>query len=86
MSKKNILVVAKYNQPEALRVAAGLTLLDDTVKVDAVGKLADMPAVAEQLEVLEFADVPLESLDFTSAVGMAGLARDILDADVIVII
>lgn len=69
-----------------MRFAAGLTLLDDAVKVDPVERIADAPAVVEQLEALEFADVPLESLDFTAAAGMAGLARDILDADVIVVI
>ena len=30
---KNILVVAQHNQAEALRVAAGLTLLSDPVRV-----------------------------------------------------
>ena len=41
---KNILVVAKHNQAEALRVAAGLTLLSDPVRVAVIGRLADTPA------------------------------------------
>lgn len=57
---KNILVVARFNQAEALRVAAGLTLLDDAVRVALLGELEETTAVLEQLEVLEFADVPLE--------------------------
>jgi len=35
---KNILVIAKNNKVEALRVAVGLVLLDDTVKVDVLGE------------------------------------------------
>jgi len=43
--KKNILVVAKHNKVEALRVAAGLTLMNDTIKVAVLGGLEDSAAV-----------------------------------------
>lgn len=80
---KNILVVARRNQSEALRMAAGLTLLDDRVKVDVFGTLEDTPQVAEQREVLDFAGVPLTALDPGSSEGWTRLARDILEADVV---
>ncbi|MGD9953909.1 MAG: hypothetical protein AB7S87_15130 [Burkholderiales bacterium] len=57
---KRILVVARHNQAEALRVAAGLTLLSDPVSVVVVGRLASSPAIEEQRELLDFAEVPCE--------------------------
>jgi len=60
--KKNIMVIAKNNKVEALRVAAGLGLLDDIVKVVVLAELDDTPAIAQQREILEFADVPCELL------------------------
>lgn len=83
--KKNILVVAKNNKAEALRVAVGLVLLDDAVKVDVMGLFDDSPPVQEQLEVLEFADVPCELLD-DQAGFVEKVARDLLDTDVVYVI
>ena len=60
--KKTILVVAKNNKVEALRVAVGLALLDDIVRVVVLGELDETPAVSEQREVLEFAEVFCEVL------------------------
>lgn len=60
--KKAILVVAKNNKVEALRVAVGLALLDDIVRVVVLGGLDDTPAINEQREVLEFAEVSCELL------------------------
>ena len=82
---KNILVVAKHNQAEALRVAAGLTLLSDPVKVAVIGRLADTPAVAEQREVLEFAEVPCDELASADD-ARARLAPAVLAADVLYVI
>ena len=56
--KKNILVIAKHNKVEALRVAAGLTLMDDMVSVAVLGGLDDSPSVQEQIEALDFGEVP----------------------------
>jgi len=78
---KQVLVIAKYHQAEALRVASGLTLLSDIVKVDVIGKLADTPAVNEQKEVLEFAEVLCEIIDPSAP--FAQLAHDIMTADVV---
>lgn len=79
---KRILVIAKNNQSEALRVAVGLTLLNHTVKIGVLGALEDSPAVREQQEVLEFAEAPCNILG-DGAEAMDRLARDILDADAV---
>lgn len=82
---KNILVVAKNNKVEALRVAVGLVLLDDIVKVVVLGELDDTPAVAEQREVLEFADVPCELLQ-DSADQAGRLAQEMASANLVYVI
>lgn len=83
--QKNILVVAKNNKVEALRVAVGLVLLSDSVKVVVLGALDDTAAVAEQREVLEFAEVPCELLqDASDQVGR--LAQEIAGANVVYVI
>lgn len=66
---KNILVIARHNQAEALRVAAGLTLLSDPVRVAVLGTLQDTPAIAEHRELLEFAEVPCEVIADSPASG-----------------
>ncbi len=83
--RKNILMVAAEKPAEALRMASGLTLLDDAVQIVAWGKLPDEPAVAEQMEALEFAEVPLDAVE-PSAAGMGALARRIIDNDVVFIV
>lgn len=82
---KKILVIAKNNKVEALRVAVGLVLLDDTVKVDVLGELDDSPQIQEQLEVLEFADVPHEIL-VDQAKLIDKLAQDLVSSDVVYLI
>ncbi len=81
--KKSILVVARSNKVEALRVAAGLTLLDDAVRLAVLGGLEETPAVREQLEVLEFAEVPMQRYDAPTD---SALARDMLGADVVYVL
>ena len=83
--KKDILVIAKSNKVEALRVAVGLVLLSDSVKVDVVDGLDDSPQVREQLEVLEFADVPHEILADSSSM-IDRLAQDLVGANVVYVI
>lgn len=83
--KKNILVIAKYNKVEALRVAAGLTLMNDMVKVAVLGGLDDSPPVREQLEALDFGEVPHEVFDDSTYITET-LARDMLSADVVYLI
>jgi hypothetical protein len=83
--KKNILVIAKHNQAEALRVAAGLTLVDDVVKVAVLGRLEESASVREQLDALDFAEVPREVLN-DSDKSATILAQYVLEADVVYMI
>ena len=80
--QKHILMVAVQKPVEALRMASGLTLLDDAVAIAAWGNLPEGAEVAEQMEALEFADVPVVELDPGSA-ALAALARQIIDNDVV---
>jgi hypothetical protein len=84
-AKRRILVVARDNKAEALRVAAGLTLLDDTVRLVVLGPLEDTPAVREQLEVLEFAEVPMHLCEGPGPADPA-LAREMVGADVVYVV
>jgi len=83
---KSILVIARHNKPEALRMASGLTLLDDQVRVVALGGLDDDPDTALQLEALEFAEVAVDSLDPATEAGMDTLADAVLWADAVYVI
>lgn len=80
--KKQILVIAKHNKVEALRVAIGLTLLSGDVKIAVLGGLEDSPAIQEQREVMEFAEVPCNILGEDRQT-IARLAECILVADVV---
>jgi len=58
MTEKKVAMLVRRNQPEALRVAGGLTLTDHEVSVFVMDRpLAEDEAVQEQLEVLDFADI-----------------------------
>lgn len=85
MNTKNILMIARDRKIEALRMAAGLTLLDDTVSVLVCGQLDDSIEVSEQLEALEFSDVPVTLLDNPDEIPQA-IARAISQADVVYMI
>ncbi len=82
---KNILVIAKNNKVEALRVAVGLSLLSDIVKVDALYGLDDSTQVREQLEVMEFADVTCQILEDSASL-IDKLAQDLISSDVVYVI
>jgi len=78
---KRILMVAAHNKAEALRMAAGLTLLDDRIEVAVWGAMPSGPAIDEQLQALDFADVPVSGL--AEADRVKQLAARILDSDVV---
>lgn len=80
--KKRILMIASQKKVEALRMASGLTLLDDAVSIVSLGQLPEGPEAAEQLEALEFADVPIETVDAGQG-GAQALALRIVDSDVV---
>jgi len=83
--KKKILVIARHDRVEALRMAAGLTLLDDAVSVAMVGELEDTAAAREQVEVLEFAEVPIRRYDEQGLADPA-LAREIISSDAVYLV
>lgn len=79
--RKRILMVAMHNKPEALRMAAGLTLLDDRIEVAVWDGIPAAPSTAEQLEALDFADVPVSEVQ--PGGDLAKLAGRIVDSDVV---
>jgi hypothetical protein len=79
---KRILVIAKQNPAEALRVAAGLTLLNESVRVAILGDLPDDPAVQEQRELLDFIEVPVDTLADTDT-WPAQLAATLLQSELV---
>ena len=85
MSTKKILMIAQRKKIEALRMATGLTLLDDTVSVLVCGLLEDSADASEQLEALEFSDVPVTQLDNPGDVPQA-MALAISQADMVYIL
>ncbi len=80
--KKKILMIAAQKKVEALRMASGLTLLDDAVFVACTGGLPEGTDAAEQLEALEFSEVPIEVVDIGES-GIQALALRIADSDVV---
>ncbi len=81
---KQILVIALDRRTEALRMAAGLTLLDDPVQVMVCGEL-DGDA-EEHLEALDFAEVPVERVDASTHEGMGRVAAGVINADAVYVI
>lgn len=81
---KNVLMIARNKKTEALRMATGLTLLDDAVRVAIVGEIdrAD-PEVELQLESLDFAEVPVVDIDAGQA---RALAEMIVNSDVVYVV
>lgn len=85
-TQKTILVIAQHDKPEALRMATGLTLLDDEVRIAVLGELGDDQETLMQMEALEFAEAPVESIAAETDEGMGRLADAILGADAVYVI
>jgi len=84
---KNILMLAQHNKTEALRMASGLTLLDDAVRVMILGPLDEKDAEVQlQLESLEFADVPVERLEPQAEPDRVRIAESLCTADAVFIL
>lgn len=81
---KNVLVIARNKKIEALRMATGLTLLDDVIRVAIVGGIErEDPDVSLQLESLDFADVPVVEVDESNA---SSLAEMVVESDVVFVV
>jgi hypothetical protein len=64
-------------------MTSGLTLLDHPIQVLIWGKLPESPEVAEQMEALEFSEVPMTELDPVDVVATyATVAAQIMNSDV----
>ena len=85
MNIKKILLIARDKKIEALRMATGLTLLDDDVNVLVCGELEASSHAEEQLEALEFSDVPVTIVENQDDVPGA-MAAAILQSDVVYIL
>lgn len=86
---KKILVITRDRQAEALRVAGGLTLSDDTVEVFILDRKLDKtdPAIAQPLELVTDLDLKVSSNvpeNGYPVVSVDELAKKILDYDIVV--
>ena len=77
-------MLAMHDRIEALRMATGLTLLDDPVRVAVYGELGESVAAEEQLEALDFAEVPVETI--TAEGGVPLLLDWLMDSEVVFLI
>ena len=65
-------------------MAAGLTLLDDVIRIAVIGDIdRENPDVELQLESLDFADVPIVDVDENNA---SELARMMIESDVVFVV
>lgn len=67
-----------------MRVAVGLVLLSDPVEVDVLDQIDHTPAVDEQLEVMEFAEIPVKAIEIPGR--LESLAKDIFESDVVYVL
>lgn len=81
---KNVLMIARHKKIEALRMASGLTLLDDVIRVAVIGDLdREDPEVEMQMDSLDFAEVPVVNIDTGTA---DVLARLMVESDVVYVL
>ena len=81
---KNVLMIARNKKVEALRMATGLTLLDDVIRVAIIGDIdRESPDVELQLESLDFADVPVVDVNANNA---GELAEMVVNSDVVFVV
>ena len=81
---KNVLMIARNKKVEALRMATGLTLLDDVIRVAIIGDIdRESLDVELQLESLDFADVPVVDVNANNA---SELAEMVVNSDVVFVV
>ncbi len=83
---KHILVISQFKKNEGLRMANGLTLLDDQVRVVVIGDLERNEDVDVQLEAMEFGETPLQYIDPDNNADLNNLTDEIQNADVVYIL
>lgn len=84
---KSILVLGRRSHAEAMRVAAGLTIFGHRVRLVFMHtQVADTPENAQQLELLQLADIAPESTvagEELPRLDSGGLASALLAADAV---
>ncbi len=83
---KQILVISQFNKDEGLRMANGLTLLDDKVRIAVIGDLERNENVDIQLEAIEFGETPLQYINSDKDSDLNNLTDEIQNADVVYIL
>lgn len=84
MSSKSILVLGRRDHTEAMRVAAGLTIVGNDVRLIFMTEpVADTEANAEQAELLELSDITPETTVEEMAEDLAFLDADALGQAII---
>lgn len=86
---KKIAVVVRDRQAEALRVAGGLTLADDTIEVFILDRKLDKtaPEIAQPLELVTDLDLKLYSNNpdnGCATLGIEEMAEKLLEYDIVV--
>jgi len=86
---KKIAVIVRDRQGEALRVAGGLTLADDTIEVFVLDRKLDKddPTVAQPLELVTELDLKMYSNNpenGCTAISVEEMATKLLEYDVVV--
>ncbi len=90
MSVKHILVLARRDHTEAMRVAAGLTIFGHEIRLVFMSEpVADTEANAQQAELLELSDIEPETTvkemaDDVPFLNAEALGRAIIDATLVV--
>ncbi len=90
MSAKSILVLGRRDHTEAMRVAAGLTIVGNDVRLILMtGPVAETEANAEQAELLELSDITpettvVEMADDLAFLDATALGQAIIDSDRVV--
>lgn len=83
---KKILIVAAAKPLEALRMAAGLTLIDAELQVMSLGPLPQGEAAESQLEALDFADIKPVALQPQLPSCWPDLARAMMASDAVYLV
>lgn len=86
---KKIAVIVRDRQAEALRVAGGLTLADDTIEVFILDRALDAanPEVAKPLELVKDLDLKVYSNNASNAgavINIEEMAKKLLEYDIVV--
>jgi hypothetical protein len=86
---KRIAMIVRDRQGEALRVAGGLTLVDDIIEVFVLDRKLDAadPEVARPLELVSELDLKVWSnagQDGAEAITLEDLAKKLLEFDIVV--